>query len=49
MLEHVELDGLGQRSALTYRDEVAFGHIQKGRGAVDRHIAMTLLESNSND
>ena len=45
VLEHVESDSLGQRSALSYSDNITLSDVQKTRGAVDWYILVSLLET----
>lgn len=45
VLQHVELDGLGKRSALSDGDEVSLLHVEEGGRAVDGHIRVALLKS----
>ena len=43
VLDHVESDRLGQRSALAHGHNVAFLHVLEAGGAVDGHVLVSLL------
>lgn len=43
--QDVEAHSLGQRTALTNGDNIAMLNISEHRGAVDAHVAVTLLET----
>ncbi len=45
MLQYVESDGLGKRTALADGDDVTLLHVDEAGGEVDGEIAVPLLES----
>lgn len=45
MLNDVEANSLGQRSALADGDNITFLDVLEGRGAVDRHVLVLLGET----
>jgi hypothetical protein len=45
VLEDVELDSLGQRSALANSHDIAFTYVLEAWGAVHRHVAVALLKT----
>ena len=45
VLNDVEANSLGKRTALANGDQITLTNIDKARGAVDSHVGMSLLES----